>query len=69
MHRRDLEIWHEGKADVEKQDKPAFHFSSDNDGYYWLFDYYINENPDNRRRSGCHTAMTCIAVRRNSPID
>ena len=42
MHRRDLEIRHQGKADDGKRHNPAFHFSSDNDGYYWLFDYYIH---------------------------
>jgi len=49
MHRRDLEIWHTSKADDGKQDTPAFHFSSDNDGYYGIFDYYIYKNPYNRR--------------------
>ena len=49
MHRRDLEIQHKGKAGDGEQDMPAFHFSSDNDGYYWLIDYYIHGNPYNRR--------------------
>lgn len=49
MHRRDLENRHKGKADEATGDKPAFHFSSDNDGYYWLIDYYIHGNPYNRR--------------------
>jgi hypothetical protein len=49
MHRRDLEIRHKGKANDQKQDRPAFHFSSDNDGYYGLIDYYIHGNPYNRR--------------------
>jgi hypothetical protein len=49
MHRLDLEIQHEGKVDATKQDEPAFHFSSDNDGYYGIFDYYTHEKPYNRR--------------------
>jgi len=39
MHRRDLEIQHTGKTEPGKQDKPAFHFSNGNDGYYGLVDY------------------------------
>lgn len=49
MHRQDLENRHKGKADDETRDKPAFHFSRDNDGYYGLIDYYIHGNPYNRR--------------------
>jgi hypothetical protein len=38
MHRQDLEMWHEGKAGDGKQDSLGFHFSSDNYGYYGIFD-------------------------------
>jgi hypothetical protein len=73
MHRRDLEIRHRGKADVGKQDKPAFHFSSDNDGYYGIFDYYTHEKPYNRRTTPANDRSRRrqwrIAACTNRPID
>ena len=56
MHRRVLEIRREVETEEVKRDEPPFHFSEENDGYYWLFYYFNNGKPYNRR----------IAVNRNA---
>lgn len=73
MHRRDLEIWQTGKADEGEQDMHAFHFSSDNDGYYGIFDYSTHEKPYNRRTAHIDdrtsTEQCRIAAGVKGPID
>ena len=49
MHRRVLEIGVHGEVEDHKQDKPAFHFSEVNYGYYGYFYLFNKENTDNRR--------------------
>lgn len=60
MHRQDLEIPHQGKAGDGKRHSPAFHFSSDNYGYYWLIDYYIHGNPYNRHTAQIETRSAMV---------